>query len=123
MMVLARVHALFSHLEDFLRNGKLLPGPDRHRWSQDLPAYEFPAGDQDARVLARRHNLSQEWLIVAWAAGGEDREVTVTIPELGQVNVLARVCGSVYRARIEDEEPVLKLIDEDGMLPTAGRRE
>ena len=120
MMVLARVHAMFSHLEDFLRNGKLLPGPDRHRWSQDLPAYEFPTGDRDARVLVRRHNSLQEWLIVAWAAGGEDREVTVTVPELGQVNVMARSCGSVYRARIEDGKPVLTLFDKDGMLPTKG---
>ncbi|MHC4404455.1 MAG: hypothetical protein ACYTG0_32785, partial [Planctomycetota bacterium] len=45
MMVLARAHALFSHLEDFLRSGDLLPGPKKHRWSKDQPAYELPTGD------------------------------------------------------------------------------
>ena len=55
MMLLARAQALFSHLEDFLRSGDLLPGPHRHRWSEDQPAYELPAGDDNVRVLARRH--------------------------------------------------------------------
>jgi hypothetical protein len=120
MIVLARVHALFSHLEDFLRNGELLPGPNRHRWSQDLPAYEFPTGDPDARVLVRKHNQKHEWLIAAWASGGDDRQVSVTISELGQMAVTARDCGSVYRVKLENGQPVLTLMDEDGMLPTAG---
>ena len=119
-MVLARAHALFSHLDEFLRKGDLLPGPQRHRWSKDQPAYEFPIGDRDVRVLARRHNRRDEWLITAWAAGGEDREVTVKIPDLGPVMLSARNCGSVYRAVIEDGSPRLRLIDQDGMLPTKG---
>jgi hypothetical protein len=120
MIALARVHALFSHLEDFLRNGSLLPGPDQHRWSQDLPAYEFPTGDRDARVLVRKHNQRREWLITAWAAGGEDRHVPMIIPELGQVKLEARGCGSVYKVKFREGHPVYSLIDEDGMLPTAG---
>jgi hypothetical protein len=119
MMVLARVHALFSHLEDFLRNGDLLPGPDRHRWSQDLPAYEFPTGDPDARVLARKHKQRSEWLITAWAAGGDDREVSVTVPQLGAMSILARPSGSVYRATLRQGQPALTLLDRDGTLPSA----
>jgi len=119
-MILGRAHALFSHLEDFLREGDLLPGPDKHVWTKDQPAYEFPTGDADARVVARKHRKREEWLVTAWAAGGEDREVTATIPELGEVTVLARDCGSVYRVTLQDGEPVLTLVDEDGMLPSAG---
>lgn len=120
MVVLARVHGLFSHLEEFLRDGDLLPGPDRHRWSQDQPALEFPTGDAEARVLARRHHRRPEWLVTAWAAGGEDRDVSVEIPELGRVTLLARDCGTVYRAALRGGKPVLTLVDEDGMLPTSG---
>jgi hypothetical protein len=120
MMVLGRAHALFSHLEDFLRNGDLLPGPNRHRWSTDLPAYEFPTGDPEARVVARKHRQKDEWLITAWAAGGEDRMVSAEIAELGTVELEARSCGSVYRATLEHGQPSLALADEDGMLPTAG---
>ena len=120
MTVLGRAHALFSHLEEFLRNGDLLPGPGKHRWSDDLPAYEFPTGDPGVRVVARKHRERGEWLITAWAAEGEDREVSVEIPELGKVTLLARSCGSVYRAKRTAGGPELKLIDEDGMRPTGG---
>jgi hypothetical protein len=116
MTALSHCHALFSHLEDFLRNGDLLPGPDKHRWTKDLPAYEFPTGDPDARVVARKHRERDEWLITAWAAGGENRKVSVEIPELGKVELEARKCGSVYRATATEMERV----DEDGMLPTRG---
>jgi hypothetical protein len=119
MMVLARVHALFSHLEDDLRGGDLLPGPNMHRWSKEQPAYEFPTGDADARVLARRHRAKPEWLLTAWAAGGDDRDVTVEIPDLGPITLRARTCGAVYRARQVDGKPSLDLIDHDGMLPTS----
>ncbi len=119
MMVLARVHALFSHLEGFLRRGDLLPGPDRHKWSTDLPAYEFPTGETDCRVLVRKHNERRAWLITAWAAGGDDRDVSVTVPGLGEVSVRARGCGSVYRVTLDGGRPVLELMDRDGMLPTA----
>jgi hypothetical protein len=120
MMVLARAQALFSHLEDFLRNGDLLPGPEKHRWSKDQPAYELPTGDADLRVLARRHRSKPQWLVTAWAAGGKDRDATVEIPDLGTVTLHARACGTVYRARRLEGKPHLEMIDTDGMLPTAG---
>ena len=119
-MVLARAQALFSHLEDLIRNGDLLPGPEVHRWSKDQAAYEFPTGDPEARVVARRHRQRDEWLITAWAAGGEDRRVTVEIPELGSVGLLARDSGTVYRAVRKSGRAAVEQIDADGMLPTAG---
>ena len=112
MMALGRVHALFSHLEEFLRNGDLLPGPDRHRWSKDLPACEFPTGDPTARVIARKLTTRNEWLLTAWATDGPDRTVAVTIPKLGRVQLQARVQGSVYRATLTQNKPSLKQMDK-----------
>ena len=112
MLVLARVHALFSHLEGFQRQGDLLPGPLKHRWSKDLPACELPTGDSDARVLARKHRARGEWLLTAWAAGGPDREVKVTVPGLGGVALEARACASVYRATLDSGKPRLVRMDE-----------
>lgn len=118
MMALAHVHALFSHLEPFLRQGELLPGPVRHRFAKDLPAYEFPTGDPDARVLVRKLKDQPRWLVTAWAAGGIDREVKVEVPGLGKVELRARACGSVYLARLAGGGPVLTLIDANGLDPT-----
>jgi len=120
MLVHARVHALFSHLEEFLREGDLVPGPDKHRWSKDLPAYEFPTGDATARVLARKHRTRHEWLLAAWAAGGPDRKVAATVPGLGQVELEARACGSIYRATLREGKPSLTRVDENAPLPSAG---
>lgn len=124
MIVFARVHALFSHLESDLRASDLLPGPDRHVWSKDQPAYSFPCGDETAHVLARKVREASRWLIAAWAAAGDDRTVTVTIPELGEVSVEVRATGSVYRAVPGSEEGSAKLerLDPDGRQPTAHLR-
>jgi hypothetical protein len=121
-MVLGHAQALFSHLEEYIRGGVLLPGPQKHRWSKEQPAYEYPTGDPQARVLVRRHPQRNEWLITAWAAGGEDRQVSVTVGKIGAVSLQARTCGTVYLAKIEAGKTVLKLIDSDGMLPSAGMR-
>lgn len=118
MTALAQVHALFSHLERFLREGDLLPGPNRHRFSNDLPAYEFPTGDPEVRVLARRLKEASQWLVTAWAAAGPDREVTLTIPALGELTLHARDCGSVYRVEIADGRPVMSWTDQDGLRPS-----
>ncbi|MFQ5808394.1 MAG: hypothetical protein ACE5JM_02145 [Armatimonadota bacterium] len=98
MLALAHAHALFTHLEDLLRNGDLLPGPDKHRWSTDLPAYEFPTGEATVRVLVRKHRDEPRWLITAWSADGETRSVKVTVPDLGEVSVEAHAAGCVYVA-------------------------
>ncbi len=121
MIVLGRVHALFSHLEPFLRDGDLLPGPRMHRWSLERPAYEFPTGDAEARVVARKRRGREAWLVTAWAAGGEARDVTVRIPRLGEVTVRARPEGSVYRVTLDGSgKAAVRLVDGDGLRPTAG---
>jgi hypothetical protein len=113
---LAQVHAQFTWLTNFLYGGYLLPGNTTNAMSNDQPAYEFTnnAADPTARVLARKLYAGNTWLITAWAANGPDRNVTVTIPALGSVQLLARASGSVYTATTNS----LILLDPNGMLPT-----
>lgn len=111
MIALARVHARFSHLERYLRQGNLLPGPLKHRWSKDTPAYEFPTADADVRVLARKDRRKPAWLITAWAAAGETRRALVTLPQLGRVSLLARPHGSIYTAQLINNQPKFNWID------------
>jgi len=108
MVVFSRVHAVFSHLEGYLRNGDLLPGPARHRFSTDQPAYELPTGHADTRVLARRMKNAPKWLLTAWAADGRERRVTVPVPGLGKVTLLARPNATVYRAALANGPPQLE---------------
>lgn len=117
MMVLSYVHALFSHLEDYLRDGFLLPGPNKHKWSTDLPAYEFPTGDPYLRVLARKHNKKNRWLVTAWAMDGKERKCFVEIPEIGKIEITARGCGSVYTAYFENNKVKIKQLDENIVFP------
>jgi hypothetical protein len=117
MVAFARVHALFSQLEDFLRNGDLLPGPDRHVWSTEQPACEFPTGDPGTRVLARKHRDRPEWLITAWAADGNARDVTVAIPDLGNVTLHARPSGTVYAATRGETAPNTTRVEQDAPQP------
>jgi len=107
MAILGRVHALFSHHEAFLRQGDLLPGPNKHAKVKDQPAYEFPSGKANCRVLARKMPNEPRWLITTWASDGAEGPVTVEIPELGSVNVQARAVGSVYTATLKDGKPLL----------------
>lgn len=95
-LALGHVHALFSHLEEFLGSGDLLPGPDKHHFSTDLPACEFPTGAADARIIVRRHKQGSRWLVAAWAADGKQCEVQTQVPDLGPIKVIARPVGSVY---------------------------
>ncbi|MFM5896651.1 MAG: hypothetical protein ACKO8W_03960 [Dolichospermum sp.] len=112
IIALARVHALFSHLEEYLRHGNLLPGPMKHIWSSDTPAYEFPTQDPNIRVLVRQHRQKNHWLITAWAASGNTKQVNVTIPQLGQISVIARPNGSVYTANIAVNKAILTWVDQ-----------
>ncbi len=115
MIALSRVHGLFSHLEVYLRQGDLLLGPANHIWSKDTPAYEFPSADSDIRVLARKHRQKSAWLIAVWAAAGNSRKVTVTLPQLGSVALLARPSGSVYTAEIVNNQPKFNWVDRQEM--------
>ena len=119
MVALARVHALFSHLEPFLRAGDLLPGVGKHVWSKEQPAFEFPSGDDTVRIVARRMRDADEWLIAAWAAAGEDRIVTVSVAGAGELHLNARPAGSVYRVTREGDAVRTRLLDPEPLLPTA----
>jgi phage baseplate assembly protein gpV len=68
----------------------------------DQPSYEFTntVADATARVLVRKLNNRDDWLVTAWAAAGNDRTVYVNIPTVGRVGVLASASGSVYRATL-----------------------
>jgi hypothetical protein len=131
MILLGRAHALFSHVDDFIREGDLLAGPDMHklvkpRTGKDLPAYEFPTGDPDVRVLARKHRQRNQWLVTAWAAAGEARDVKVFIDEVGELTLNTRPAGSVYRVtaevKVQFEPPIVKLelLDKNAMRPSMG---
>jgi hypothetical protein len=118
MIALSRVHALFSHIEPFLQQGYLLPGPLRHQWSKDQPAYEFPTGDPGIRVMARKLRTGPHWLVTIWATVGEDRQVEVEIPELGRLSLIARASGAVYHVTTSGGKITATLLDKDGVLPT-----
>jgi hypothetical protein len=111
MVILGRVHALFSHHEAFLRQGDLLPGPNMHAKVTDQPAYEFPSGHANRRVLARKMPNEPKWLITAWASDGVEGPATVEIPGLAAVTLQARSIGSVYTATLQDGKPVLQQAD------------
>ncbi|NUQ63291.1 MAG: hypothetical protein HUU20_12500 [Pirellulales bacterium] len=111
MVILGRVHALFSHHEAFLRRGDLLPGPEKHAKVKDQPAYEFPAGRPTLRILARKMPNEPQWLITAWASDGVDGPATVEIPELGKITVQARAIATVYTATLQSGKPVLQQAD------------
>jgi hypothetical protein len=117
----SRVHAQMSWLEDYIRNGSLLSGNGQsiaspynvHAMARDQPSYEFTntVADATARVLARKHNDRNEWLVTAWAATGNARDVTVTIPTLGEITVTAHPEANIYTATAAGG---LKLLDATG---------
>ena len=118
MVASSQVHALFSQYEDLIRQGDLLPGPMKHTISPADPAYEFPTGDDNARVVVRKQRGKAVWLVTAWASDGADRTVTVRVPDLGRINVQARVCGSVYRASLDKGQVTLVQLDPEGATYT-----
>ncbi|MBW4673022.1 MAG: hypothetical protein KME52_02950 [Desmonostoc geniculatum HA4340-LM1] len=136
LTIQGHAHALFSHLEEYLRKGDLLPGPNLHpyqSWTKVLPAMEFPAEGQTqqlqgrwgpvtvptARVLARKISGEDRWLVTAWANVGNDRDVRVKIDnKLGTLTLRARRAGSVYVVKLVNGLVQQTLIDSDGMNPT-----
>jgi hypothetical protein len=118
MLVLSHAHALFTWIEADLRNSQLLPGPKPHAWSPTQPAYEFPTGNPNTRVLVRRVNGTPRWLIGAWAADGVEREVTVTALDLGEYRLKARLAGTVHSVTADVERRTARWLDEDAMKPS-----
>ncbi len=119
IMALSHVHALFSHLDNFLYNGDLLSGPQAHAMSLDQPAYEFTntAGYVNDRILARKMRGTNLWLITVWAADGTTNNVTVTIPIIGNLTVTAVPSASVYQVTMSGTNVQQTLLDEYASYP------
>ena len=60
--------------------------------------------------------------MAAWAAEGDAREATVTIPGAGRLKLEARVGGSTYLVKIEGGKPVAQLLDPDEEDPCGAFR-
>lgn len=135
---LARAYALFTHLEPFLKDGDLLPGPMNHPYSAatsgQTKAMEFqavgetlqvPYGNRTvsipaARVLARKMRNEDKWLVTTWASTGIDRPIKVTIDaKLGELTLEARRAGSVYIVELVDGKPKITQMDPNAEDPTA----
>lgn len=134
MVALGEVHALFSHFEQFLREGSLLAGPGIHRFTAGLPqASQIPANelnchektkagatvcDRTARVVARRLDGASEWIVVGFAATGPDQVVSVELPGAGTIQVQCRAAGALHHVTLDKGAPVVKIVDTDPMHPT-----
>lgn len=135
---LSKAYALFTHLEPFLRDGDLLPGPNDHPYSAAgsgvTKAMEFPAVGETAqvpwgtrtatvptaRVLARKMRNADRWLVTAWANTGSDRNIRVTIdPRLGELTLNARRAGSVYIVELVNGTVRTTQMDPNPDDPTA----
>lgn len=114
IMSAAHTEALFSHLANFLTNGDLLSGSESNSLSPSQPAYEFTntAGYANDRVLARKLRGQNQWLVTAWAADGTNRIVTVNIPTVGPLSLLAADIGSVYQVTMTGTNVQQRLLDE-----------
>jgi len=97
----------------------LLPGNGMHISSTDQPAYEFTntTADATARVLARKLRGQNQWIVTAWAADGTNRNVTVSIPTVGVLTVLAANSGSVYQVTMSGTNVQQTLLDEYASFP------
>jgi hypothetical protein len=123
MLAVAHTHALFTWIETDLRNSQLLSGPNPHAWNKDQPAYEFPTGYKDTRVLVRRVNGVPRWLIGAWAADGVERDVTVTVPDLGEYHILARPAGTVHLVEQLADKRNVTWLDQNATRPSLSVRQ
>lgn len=122
----AHINAFFSHYSDQLLDAELLDGPDNHPYNEPCdpispkPLGAFrPTGDDTAWVLVRKMNNEAKWLVGAFAATDGDREIVVSVPDLGDITLNARTMGSVYLFEQQDGQIVQEWLDEElPMQPT-----
>lgn len=138
---LGQVHAAFTWLDDFILEGRLVAGPYKQYWQNDLPEGAKIYPDYDLRVLengvevdrvtqpvhalARINAAGDKLLVSVWAADAKDRTVTVDlstagIKGIGNVDLLARQAGSIYVVEIKDGKPAATLLDIDAEHPSIG---
>jgi len=128
-LIAGHVHAMFSHLENYIRDGDVLPGDGQHHLSRDVysrpvwphASYEFAhelgtpttgalyktIGDHSdnpeypvrAHVAARKLRGAEDYLVCGFSSDGVTRALHPTIPGLGRVTVAARPGGTIYRMR------------------------
>jgi hypothetical protein len=140
---LGHVQATFSHFEQYLRDGDLVPGATSygattHPYSVDTAPIAFFAlrlkGAEFTRpscfntdrnyaptayVMARKLPNQEKYLVGAWANVGPERNVTAMIPGKGEITLRARPAGSVYMAeRNANGGWVIQLKDPEAMLPS-----
>ena len=77
-------------------------------------------------MLARKSRQRNQWLVTAWAAAGEARDVKAFIDEVGEITLNARPAGSVYRVtaevKVKSEPAIVKMerLDNNAMRPSMG---
>ncbi len=129
-MDISRAQALFSHLEDYLREGDLVAGSYIHPFNvltEPIPLYcldivgepQGPNISPGVYVLARKMPNANKWLLTAWAQQGNDREVVAVLPGCGNLTVNARVAGTVYLVSKNNGQVSMRVLDPDPMHPSA----
>lgn len=96
-------------------NSVSLAGPWKHAIARVVladkskkPEYSRLLPGRPVRVLARKLKAKPQWLITVWAADGQDRDIRVPVPDLGEVALKATADANLYEAALKDGKPTVK---------------
>ena len=134
-VIIGHVQATFSHLENYIRSGTLLDG-DYDPWARGFsshilskniygqnngwthPSYEYvhdDASQLNSKVIARKLNASNNWLICAWHCH-DSSDVVIHSTIAGHALTLnARRGGTLYHM---DNSGTLTMLDPMSMDPS-----